>query len=164
MAIQRLLIQGIFTFVSICFVYTSKAQTQPKIQSGFYLILNKSSTSTKMKNFHCEDYPLATYYISNQPVCTMKDVDSINIVMDTMFHSPVLSIVLSDMGAKKMAIVTKNNIGKKIGFVANGKLISTATATIMAEIPNGNILLTGRFSIDELKVLVEKMKKEIHFK
>jgi len=65
----------------------------------------------------------------------------------TMQITPYVSFSLDSQGARKFARVTKNNIGKRLAIVLDGKVKSAPS--IESEIPAGRGQITGRFSEDE---------------
>lgn len=60
------------------------------------------------------------------------------------FGEPLVAIEFNPEGAKKFAEITKNNIGKRLAIVLDGKLQSAPV--IKEEIPSGQAVITGRFT------------------
>lgn len=65
----------------------------------------------------------------------------------SMQIAPYVSFTLDSKGARKFARVTKNNIGKRLAIVLDGKVKSAPS--IESEIPAGRGQISGRFSEDE---------------
>ncbi|MCM8757858.1 MAG: protein translocase subunit SecD, partial [Candidatus Omnitrophica bacterium] len=60
------------------------------------------------------------------------------------FGEAVVAIEFSPEGAKKFAEITKNNIGKRLAIILDGKLQSAPV--IKEEIPSGQAVITGKFT------------------
>jgi SecD/SecF fusion protein len=67
------------------------------------------------------------------------------------FGQPVVSMKLKGEGIKKFADVTKNNIGRRLAIVLDGRVYSAPK--INEAIPSGEAVITGRFTPDEAKDL-----------
>jgi SecD/SecF fusion protein len=65
----------------------------------------------------------------------------------TMEINPFVNFRLDAKGARRFARLTKNNIGKRLAIVLDGKVKSAPT--IETEIPQGKGQITGRFNEDE---------------
>lgn len=69
--------------------------------------------------------------------------------------SPTISLTFNDEGKKLFAEITKNNIGKVMAIFLDGKILSAPT--IQDEIPNGQAQITGQFTAEEGKQLVQDL-------
>jgi SecD/SecF fusion protein len=67
------------------------------------------------------------------------------------FGQPVVSMKLKGDGIKKFADLTKNNVGSRLAIVLDGRVYSAPR--INESIPNGEAVITGRFTPDEAKDL-----------
>lgn len=67
------------------------------------------------------------------------------------FGQPVVSMKLKGEGIKKFADVTKNNVGRRLAIVLDGRVYSAPK--INEAIPSGEAVITGRFTPDEAKDL-----------
>lgn len=93
-------------------------------------------------------------YLDNKPLLLEKEpslmgdslVDA-RVEWSTMQINPFVSFSLNPPGARRFARITKNNIGKRLAIVLDGKLKSAPV--IQSEIPAGRGQITGRFSEDE---------------
>ena len=65
----------------------------------------------------------------------------------SMQLNPFVSFALDSKGARRFARLTKENIGKKLAIVLDGKVKSAPT--IETEIPQGKGQITGRFSEED---------------
>jgi len=69
--------------------------------------------------------------------------------------SPIISISFDDEGKKILSEVTKNNIGKVMAIFLDGQMLSAPV--IQSEIPNGQAQITGQFTAEEAKQLVQDL-------
>jgi SecD/SecF fusion protein len=67
------------------------------------------------------------------------------------FGQPIVGMKLKGDGVKKFAELTKNNIGRMLAIVLDGNVYSAPR--INDSIPNGEAVISGRFSSDEAKDL-----------
>lgn len=75
---------------------------------------------------------------------------SVNIQNDKN-GKPILGIVLNSEGSKKFAKLTKDNVGRRLAIIFEGKAISAPR--IREAITNGQLVISGQFSPDDLKDL-----------
>lgn len=92
-------------------------------------------------------------YLNNKPLLLEKEAvlggDSLvdaRVEWSAMQHH--VSFVLNSKGARKFARLTRDNIGKRLAIVLDGKVKSAPS--IEGEIPAGRGQITGRFSEDEV--------------
>ena len=69
--------------------------------------------------------------------------------------APQISLQFDDEGTKLFDDLTKNNIGKTIGIFLDGQLIEAPT--VQTEIANGQAVITGSFTLQQAKDLVQKL-------
>lgn len=67
------------------------------------------------------------------------------------FGQPIVAMKLKGEGIKKFADVTKNNVDRRLAIVLDGRIYSAPK--INEPIPNGEAVITGRFTPDEAKDL-----------
>lgn len=70
---------------------------------------------------------------------------------------PQVSLQFDTEGAKLFADITKRNIGKQIAILLDGDIISAPT--VQAEIPNGQAVITGNYTLAEAKALVSRLNE-----
>jgi protein-export membrane protein SecD len=68
---------------------------------------------------------------------------------------PQISLQFDSEGTKLFADLTKKNLGKTIGIFLDGNLIEAPT--VQAEITNGEAVITGSFTLQAAKDLVQKL-------
>ena len=79
------------------------------------------------------------------------DVAEASVVIDNNSNAPVVSLKLTDEGAKKFAEATEANLYKKISIYMDDEEISSPT--VNAVITDGNAIIEGSGSLDEAKNL-----------
>lgn len=70
---------------------------------------------------------------------------------------PQVSLRFDAEGAKLFAEITKRDVGKQIAIFLDGEIISAPT--VQAEIPNGQAVITGDYSLKEAKALVARLNE-----
>lgn len=68
---------------------------------------------------------------------------------------PYVSIEFNDEGGNLFANITKENVGKRLAIFLDGAPISVPN--IREEIPNGKAQITGQFTPQEAKILVQRL-------
>ena len=68
---------------------------------------------------------------------------------------PQISLQFDSEGTKLFADLTKANLGKTIAILLDGQIISAPT--VQSEITNGEAVITGKFTLQEAKDLVQKL-------
>ncbi len=90
--------------------------------------------------------------VNKTPEITGEYLETADVRFDqSSFGQPVVSMQLKGEGIKKFADTTRNNVGKRLAIVLDGKVYSAPT--INEAIPNGEAVISGRFSPDEAKDL-----------
>ena len=74
---------------------------------------------------------------------------------DQTTSEPQVSLEFNDEGAKLFAKITKENIGTRLAIFLDGVPISTPV--IREEIPSGRAQITGQFTPQEAKLLVQRL-------
>lgn len=70
---------------------------------------------------------------------------------------PQVSLQFDAEGAKLFADITKRDIGKRIAIFLDGEIISAPT--VQSEIPNGQAVITGDYSLKKAKDLVSRLNE-----
>jgi protein-export membrane protein SecD len=74
---------------------------------------------------------------------------------DPNTREPIIALQFNDTGAKLFAEITKNNIGKTVAIFLDGAPISTPR--VNEEIPNGEAVISGKFTPTEARTLVGRL-------
>ena len=85
---------------------------------------------------------------------TGRYVKSAALSFDNVTGKPEVSIEFTDEGGKIFADLTGQNIGKPLAIFLDNQLIEMPT--VQEKIPNGKAQITGKFTVDEAKQLVER--------
>jgi preprotein translocase subunit SecD len=96
---------------------------------------------------------MAKAYISTG--LTGSQLERASLVFEQGNPSPIISLVFNDDGKKLFAEITKNNIGKSMAIFLDGSILSAPV--IQEEIPNGQAQITGQFTAEEAKQLVQDL-------
>jgi protein-export membrane protein SecD len=78
-----------------------------------------------------------------------------NLDFDQMTYSPQISLEFTDEGGKMFAQITKENVNKRLAIFLDGAPISTPV--IREEIKDGKAQITGQFTAQEAKTLVQRL-------
>ncbi len=90
--------------------------------------------------------------LEKQAVLTGDALSNASVRFDqSQFNDPVVSLEFNPAGAKVFAEITRNNIGKRLAIVLDGKVQSAPR--IKEAIPSGEAVITGRFDIDQAQDL-----------
>ncbi|MDD5154873.1 MAG: protein translocase subunit SecD [Candidatus Omnitrophica bacterium] len=106
-----------------------------------------------------EGYELKYSQDNNEPMLLEKETaltgDAISNASvrfsQSEFNQPVVALELNAEGAKKFAEVTKNNIGRRLAIVLDGKVQSAPV--IRDAILSGEAVITGRFDVEQAQDL-----------
>lgn len=93
---------------------------------------------------HLNNKPLL---LEKRPSLTGDSLIDARVEWSTMQINPFVSFTLNPQGGRRFARVTKDNIGKRLAIVLDGKVKSAPS--IETEIPQGKGQISGRFSEDE---------------
>lgn len=101
-----------------------------------------------------------TLYIDNTPIITKKDVVKVFVMKNEYGLGYVLNFEISTEAQNKLKKYTSENLGEKMAFIIDNRLIS---APIIRE-PLGQYfqVVLGEFSNDMMKIL--RIKNQILFK
>lgn len=87
---------------------------------------------------------------------TGKNLKSAAVVFQNQgLSEPQISLQFDDEGTKLFSELTKANLNETIAIFLDGEIISAPT--VQAEITNGEAVITGNFTLQEAKDLVQKL-------
>ncbi len=87
---------------------------------------------------------------------TGKQLSKSAVEFDSRSGAPQVSLKFNDDGAKLFGEITKRNIGKRVAIFLDGKAISTPV--VQSEITGGNAVINGTFSVEEAKLLAQRLQ------
>lgn len=88
---------------------------------------------------------------------TGKNLKGSDVQFTSQTGKPEVGIEFDSEGAKIFAELTKKNIGKQIAIFLDGQVISAPT--VQAEITDGKAVITGNFTLEECKKLVQRLNE-----
>lgn len=77
------------------------------------------------------------------------------VTFDQYTSKPIVILSFNDQGKQMFAEITKNNIGKQLAIFLDGNAISSPM--IQEEISGGDATITGNFTTQEAKILVQRL-------
>jgi len=95
------------------------------------------------------------YFISATPALTGKYLKSAQLSFDPTTYEAYVSLQFNDEGAQIFEELTTKNIQKVLAIYLDGQPISLPT--VQDTISGGKAQITGRFTTDEAKLLVERL-------
>jgi len=84
-----------------------------------------------------------------------RDLQSARVEFDSRTGEPQVGIEFNKEGGDKFAEITKKWIGQPVGIFLDGELISSPV--VQAEITGGRAQISGRFTIQEAKLLARRL-------
>lgn len=111
------------------------------------------SSHILFSKFSAEQYPQFKYKPTG---LTGKNLKSASVVFQNQaLGEPQISLQFDDEGTKLFSQLTKENLNETIAILLDGEIISAPT--VQAEITNGEAVITGSFTLNEAKDLVQKL-------
>ena len=92
-------------------------------------------------------------YFREPAVLTGKNVKTAEVIFDPQTQQPQVGVSFDDEGKQNFADFTKNNIGEILYILLDGEVISAPR--INQEIPNGQATISGEFTAESAKELVD---------
>lgn len=87
---------------------------------------------------------------------TGKQLKRAQVEFDQRTGVPQVSLQFDDEGAKLFGEITKRNLNKPVAIFLDGQPISTPT--VQSEITTGQAVITGTYSVDEAKILAQRLQ------
>ena len=87
---------------------------------------------------------------------TGKHLKTTKLEFDPTTNEPIVNIEFDEEGTKLFASLTKKNINKPLAIFLDGLPISTPI--VQEEIPSGKAVITGKFTVQEAKDLVMRLR------
>ena len=98
-------------------------------------------------------------YVQKTILFDQTALQSATAITDEHTHKSRIELVFTDAGRKRFAEVTRENAGRRLGFVISGEIY--AAPRIQMEIPGGKAEVSGSFSEQEAKGLVAKIMESL---
>lgn len=107
--------------------------------------------------FEGSDIP--EYYISLLSYKTTgldgKQLERADVYFDSNTYEPEVQLQFDEEGTKLFSEITSRNVGKKVAIFLDGMPISIPTVEV--PITDGRAIISGDFTVDEAKVLVQRL-------
>ena len=100
-----------------------------------------------------------TLYVQKKVLLDQTDLKSASVITNQPAGKLRIDITFTDAGAKRFAKVTRQNIGKRLAIIIDGRLYSAPT--IRAEIRDGKAEVSGNFSEAEANDLAAKINQSV---
>lgn len=97
-----------------------------------------------------------TLYLHTEVLLSGEDV--IDASATTENESPVVALRFTESGTKKFADITGSNIGRHLGMVVDGKLLSAPV--IRDTIASGRAIITGNMSEQEAQRIADGLNRK----
>ncbi|WP_118974309.1 nuclear transport factor 2 family protein [Taibaiella koreensis] len=136
----------------VCILIGMAGRAQEKLPTGLYRSISLSSFK------YIDPVSLDTFYADPAAVCTAADFSEVKAVLDQA-QQPAVEITLTEAGKEKFAQATRENIGKKIAVIGNGKLL--AAPVVQEEIAGGRLTIAGNFTLEETRALTQRISKDM---
>jgi preprotein translocase subunit SecD len=109
----------------------------------------------EQKNNNPEYLLVDPYFVPSEPQLTGRYLKSAKLDFDPNTYEPVVSLEFNEEGAKIFSQLTQENIGKVLAIYLDGQPISLPV--VQEQINEGKAQITGKFTADEAKKLVESL-------
>jgi preprotein translocase subunit SecD len=100
--------------------------------------------------------------VGNRPLLDVTSVRSAKVIRDPITKDPQISIEFTETGKKQFSKVTRENVGRQLAVLIDGKLIMAPR--IEQEISGGTAMIAGDFTREEAKEIAEKINKAANTK
>ena len=128
----------------------------------FRLVLNAPSAKAEPMTVVRPDADAKTaktLYVQKKVLLDQTDLKLASVITNQPAGKPWIQITFTDAGAKRFAKVTRQNIGKQLAIIIDGRLYSAPT--IRSEIRGGRAEITGNFSVQEANDLASKINQSV---
>jgi preprotein translocase subunit SecD len=98
-------------------------------------------------------------YVQKAPLMDATAIQSADVVTDASTGSPQIEVVLTEQGRQLFAKATKENLNRRLAIVLDGQ--SYFAPKVRDEITGGRIQLTGAFTDEQARELVDKINEAI---
>lgn len=114
----------------------------------------KASVREQFKDSGVSEDVLSMFYYKTTGLDGAK-LERADVYFDTNTYEPEVQLQFNDEGTKLFGEITSRNVGKKVAIFLDGTPISIPT--VNEEITDGKAIISGNFTTDEAKVLVQRL-------
>ncbi len=128
------------------------AMLEFKLVSDDAKMIQDALTGTVPEGMELKELEDEKILLSKQAELTGEYLETADVRFDqSSFGQPIVAMKLKGDGVKKFADLTKNNVGRQLAIVLDGRVYSAPR--INEPIPGGDAVISGRFTPDEAKDL-----------
>jgi preprotein translocase subunit SecD len=151
--------KSIFLLLILTLTAINISPQAKNLETGLYLV-NPSDSCSGISNKNSVIYLSDTLCLNPKPVITTNDFESCMIDSSAYGGNEIysLDIKLKKTAAIKFKEITARNVGKKIAFIIDNKVVMAPV--VRDRIPSG-LLTVGGDKEENIKKLYEKLKLEM---
>ena len=97
--------------------------------------------------------------VARTPILDHSTVTGARILTDQISGQPQVEVSFTDAGRALFAAVTRANVDKRLAILVEGKVVMAPI--IRTEIKDGRALITGDFTQEETRALVDTINKAV---
>ncbi len=127
---------------------------QPTLEFRWIATANDTQSPTDELPDANEPTSARTFRVLRDVVLSGNDIDSVRFTQSLGLQKE-LTVLLTRTGGEKMAHATRENVGRQLAIVWQGRVISAPV--INSEIPGRRVSITGRFSDAEAQQLLDAL-------
>jgi len=122
----------------------------------FYQAKPAEETKKLLEQFQAGNFEnFENPYFREPAVLTGKNIKTAEVIFDQQTKQPQVGVSFDDEGKQRFAEFTKNNIGEILYILLDGNVVSAPR--INQEIPNGQATISGDFTAQSAKELVDDL-------
>ena len=111
-------------------------------------LLEKVRAGESSAEYELVSYEKGELLLQKTPVLTGDALVTASVSFDqSRFNEPYVSVELNSEGARKFSRVTRDNVGRRLAIVLDGKVQSAPV--IKQQIPSGHAMIEGNFKMDD---------------
>jgi len=127
-----------------------REERTPQEKQAYIQLMLKEYPNLKKEEL--EDNPLVVFKATNLNGSYLKGS---KLVFDPKTFEPTVTLSFNKKGSKIFAQLTKRNVGKRLAIFLDNAPISAPV--VREEIPSGEAVISGNFTVKEAKTLVERL-------
>jgi len=123
-----------------------------RVSAEFYLVYEAPGGNVVERTVEATS---ETVFLSSRPDLTERDISWATMQTDRLSGRPAVLIHFTPIGTDKLALLTRQNIGRRLAIVIDGKILSTPL--IRAEIRDGRATIEGFKSAAEAQRVADAL-------
>lgn len=135
-------------------IRVDERQDEQKDAEGKVIQQSKAKAHHILLRTTSEEYPsFGPNYVASG--LSGNQLERADVVFDQNTGLPIISVTFNQEGKELFAQITRENIGKTIAIYLDGKIVMTPT--VQEEIPGGQAIINGSYTLQEAKEQVQKL-------